>query len=479
MVRQRAAERSPSCATSVPLLAEALPYIGHAAIRTRGTIGGSVAHADASAELPLRRRRARRRDGRAQRTRRAHVIAAADFFQGHFTTALDDDECSSRSGSRPLARRPGTRSRRSPAATATSRSSASATVLALDADGRIADGRLALMGVGDVPLRARDAEAALVGAEPTPRPSPPPRGPATAGLRPASDIHGTAAYRTSPRRGRGRGATLTSGREASRKGRDDDRQDRSSSSSTASVATASAEVRTSLADFLREDLELTGTHLGCEHGVCGACTVLVDGEPVRSCLMLAVQADGADVTTIEGLADGDDAAPAAAGVHGELRVPVRVLHAGLRDVDACAAARRSRPPTRPRSARSCRATSAAAPATRPSSRACCWPRVVPARKGPCCDRCADLGSVGVRSVGARVLAVGGPADPHRAGPLRRRLVPPRHAARRVPAQHRAARPASVDRRERGARAARRRRGVHGRRHGRALHDRHARQRRSA
>jgi carbon-monoxide dehydrogenase small subunit len=72
---------------------------------------------------------------------------------------------------------------------------------------------------------------------------------------------------------------------------------------------AAAEVRSSLADFLREKLELTGTHLGCEHGVCGACTVLVDGEPVRSCLMLAVQADGADVTTIEGLADGDTLHP--------------------------------------------------------------------------------------------------------------------------------------------------------------------------
>jgi carbon-monoxide dehydrogenase small subunit len=68
---------------------------------------------------------------------------------------------------------------------------------------------------------------------------------------------------------------------------------------------ATAEVRTSLADFLREHLHLTGTHLGCEHGVCGACTVLVDGEPVRSCLMLAVQARGTEVTTIEGLADGE------------------------------------------------------------------------------------------------------------------------------------------------------------------------------
>ena len=56
-----------------------------------------------------------------------------------------------------------------------------------------------------------------------------------------------------------------------------------------------------LVDFLREDLGLTGTHVGCEHGICGACTILVDGEAVRACLMLAVQADGAELTTIEGL----------------------------------------------------------------------------------------------------------------------------------------------------------------------------------
>ena len=66
---------------------------------------------------------------------------------------------------------------------------------------------------------------------------------------------------------------------------------------------SSAEPRTSLADFLREDLDLTGTHVGCEHGVCGACTVLLDGEPVRGCLMLAVQADGHRITTIEGVAE--------------------------------------------------------------------------------------------------------------------------------------------------------------------------------
>ncbi|MFD9666270.1 (2Fe-2S)-binding protein [Rhodococcus sp. NPDC059968] len=66
--------------------------------------------------------------------------------------------------------------------------------------------------------------------------------------------------------------------------------------------TATVEARRTLADFLREDLGLTGTHLGCEHGVCGACTVMLDGEAARSCLQLAVQADGHEITTVEGLA---------------------------------------------------------------------------------------------------------------------------------------------------------------------------------
>jgi aerobic carbon-monoxide dehydrogenase small subunit len=65
------------------------------------------------------------------------------------------------------------------------------------------------------------------------------------------------------------------------------------------------EVRRTLADFLRDDLGLTGTHLGCEHGVCGACTVLFNGDAVRSCLMFAAQADGEEVTTIEGLSNRD------------------------------------------------------------------------------------------------------------------------------------------------------------------------------
>jgi aerobic-type carbon monoxide dehydrogenase small subunit (CoxS/CutS family) len=75
------------------------------------------------------------------------------------------------------------------------------------------------------------------------------------------------------------------------------------------VHEAAVPPRLTLADFLREHLDLTATHLGCEHGVCGACTVLVDGETARACILLAVQADGAEITTLEGVARGAELHP--------------------------------------------------------------------------------------------------------------------------------------------------------------------------
>jgi aerobic-type carbon monoxide dehydrogenase small subunit (CoxS/CutS family) len=75
------------------------------------------------------------------------------------------------------------------------------------------------------------------------------------------------------------------------------------------------EPRTLLADFLRDNLDLTGTHVGCEHGICGACTILFNGEAARSCIMLAVQADGAEIVTIEGLAIGNDLHPLQQAFH--------------------------------------------------------------------------------------------------------------------------------------------------------------------
>ena len=92
--------------------------------------------------------------------------------------------------------------------------------------------------------------------------------------------------------------------------------------------TREVEHRLTLADFLRHHLGLTGTHLGCEHGVCGACTVLIDGVSMRSCLMLAVQACRHEVTTVEALAAADGQLKSAAdGILGSTWSPMRVLHA--------------------------------------------------------------------------------------------------------------------------------------------------------
>jgi aerobic-type carbon monoxide dehydrogenase small subunit (CoxS/CutS family) len=107
------------------------------------------------------------------------------------------------------------------------------------------------------------------------------------------------------------------------------------------------EPRLTLADCLRHCLRLTGTHVGCEHGVCGACTVLVDGDAVRACLMLAVQAEGAKVVTIEGLSHDDHLTPlqAAFRKHHALQCGfctpgmITTAHALLRDEPGCDAAR--------------------------------------------------------------------------------------------------------------------------------------------
>ena len=90
---------------------------------------------------------------------------------------------------------------------------------------------------------------------------------------------------------------------------------------------ADVEDRLLLVHLIREVFELTGTHIGCDTSSCGACTVLLDGKPVKSCTMFAVQADGREVTTVEGLMDGGRAEPDPGGVQGGPRPAVRVLHA--------------------------------------------------------------------------------------------------------------------------------------------------------
>ena len=103
---------------------------------------------------------------------------------------------------------------------------------------------------------------------------------------------------------------------------------------------ATVEPRLTLADYLRERCGLTGTHLGCEHGACGACTVLVDGQAMRSCLMFAVQADGSEVTTVEGVASEDgELSPVQAALRECHGLQCGFMHPGVRHVDHRAVAR--------------------------------------------------------------------------------------------------------------------------------------------
>jgi CO/xanthine dehydrogenase FAD-binding subunit len=193
LTRERTAERSPLVAEHVPVLAEALPMIGHVSIRNRGTIGGSLAHADASAELPavavVTDAELTVRSARGERT-----IAAADFFVGHFTTALDDDELLTevRFPAAPpaagwafheIARRHGDFALVGVAAMVT-----------LD-DDRVREARVALMGVADGPVRAVAAESALVGQLPEPDALEAAAREATRDLAPASDLHGSSEFR--------------------------------------------------------------------------------------------------------------------------------------------------------------------------------------------------------------------------------------------------------------------------------------------
>lgn len=193
LTRERAAERSPLVAERVPVLAEALPLIGHVAIRNRGTIGGSIVHADASGELPAVAL-ITGAEMVVRSTRGERVVAADDFFEGHFTTSMADDELLTEvrvPGGPPgagwafdeVARRRG------------DFALVGAAAMVAIADGVIREARIALIGVAGRPVRASTAEAALVGQEPDAATIGAAARDAVADLEPASDVHGSAEFR--------------------------------------------------------------------------------------------------------------------------------------------------------------------------------------------------------------------------------------------------------------------------------------------
>ena len=256
-----------------PLLAEVAPFVAHAAVRNRGTLGGSLAHNDPAAEWPAV---ALLLDVvvTVQGPTGAREIAAADLFESYLTTTIEPDEVLT------AVRVPGLGPRGGAAFDEVSRRAGDFALVGagarvtLDDDGAVASAAVSFLGVGSTAVLDATVGADLAGRPPDEAAIDEVARAAAARLDPHDDLHATAAYR------RRLAATLA---------------------------------RRSLAELLRDDLELTGTHLGCEHGVCGSCTVLLDGVPVRSCLMLAVQAEGRSVVTVEGLADGDRLHPVQQG----------------------------------------------------------------------------------------------------------------------------------------------------------------------
>jgi len=324
LTRQRMLERSPAAA-AIGALADGLPLVGHVATRNRGTVGGSVAHADPAAELPL----ALLALGGSVVVEGAggrREIAADDLFAGFLTTTLQPGELVVE------VRFPRSRAREGSALVEVAQRhgdfplAAVAISLRLDGDGRIGEARVAAGAVADRPLLLPGAAEALVAGA-----GPEETGRVAAGLvDPAGSLHAPADYQrhlvgvlvaravtravaratgASPDPGPdrpggsgGSGPGMAGGAPGS--GRNGHAWRCTVNGRAASLEDVPD--RRLLSDFLRHDLGLRGTHVGCEHGVCGACTVRLDGVAVRSCLLLARQADGAEIATVEGLAATDD-----------------------------------------------------------------------------------------------------------------------------------------------------------------------------
>ena len=262
LVRTRRLERE----AAEPLLRRAASFVGHPQIRTRGTVCGSVAHADPAAELPCALvalgARARLRSVRGERE-----LTLDELLLGPFTTALQPDELLVELD--VPAQPAGTRAGFAEHARVHGDFALAGAAVVARPDALV----VSLLAVAERPVRVelarrggRRAARGGGGGCRGSRPGPPPgaRGDAR------------------PPRARGGGVRVSLEVNGERVERD-------------------VEPRLTLADLLRHELRLTGTKVGCEHGVCGACTVHLDGEPIRSCLLLAVQGDGHAVTTVEGL----------------------------------------------------------------------------------------------------------------------------------------------------------------------------------
>jgi xanthine dehydrogenase iron-sulfur cluster and FAD-binding subunit A len=339
IVRQSDALADAQIQEQLPLLAQALPFVGHYQTRNRGTLAGSVAHADPSAEIALVLATL---DGEVELTskRGPRRVPARQFFQSALVTARRLDELIT--SLRWPARRPTQRFAFTEFAVRSGDYAivAVACVLDLNEDARVRTVRLGFGGASevpqiiDVPDINKQLDADLIQTIALD---------AAARIQCRGDLLGSAAYRrqlagvlasraitsasassdphpeehagVSARAAR-RMATCdgpsvrpsfeTPGQRPGSSGRGPE-SGRGTINFTLNGrrVSAQAEPRMQVADVLRHVLHQTGTHVGCEHGICGACTILVDGRAVRSCLLFAAQVEGAVIVTVEGLAQPD------------------------------------------------------------------------------------------------------------------------------------------------------------------------------
>ncbi len=340
-------QRSQTIQEGWPLIAEALAYVAHAQVRHRGTIGGSLAHADPAAEWPAL---CVALDATLTVTGPAGTrnIAAVDFFQGVYATSLEAHDILTaitfpawpsgrRWGFHEVSRRQG------------DFALAGAAVVIDTHDGQICShAKAVLFGVADTPVALPALTRRLERAELPPAGFGPDHEAAEesehtffqrcddlawfarTAVEPRSDLHADAAYRQdliqavvalALRQAAGASATkltrsaqaprsegpvpadkiMVNGRLMESVGQRANAHATPESQRNAPANPSKTLSRITLADHARDNWRLTGTHIGCEHGVCGACTVLIDGESARACLMFARQAEGRAVTTIEGL----------------------------------------------------------------------------------------------------------------------------------------------------------------------------------
>ncbi len=345
LVRHAQLERHVGAFAHLPLLRQALVNVAHPVIRNRGTTVGSLAHADPSGEMPAVLALTGGYVDLAS-SRGSRSVPARDFFRGPMESCLEEDEMATGASFGLFPPGTGTafaESTRRHGDYALAGVAAAVTVVG----GLITTARVSFVSVTPTP-NVLDLGELLAGIAPEDADWAVAAGLAREHVDPDSDIHASAGYRrmlvgvltarvlaeaaakavTSSRTTVGSGAMVGSGATDPPMTPADQMppparprwESEPMSAMTLTGAeplveivmrvngvmhTAMAPARRLLSDFLRHELRLTGTHVGCEHGVCGSCTVLVDGAPMRSCLMFAVTAQDHEITTVEGLAPVD------------------------------------------------------------------------------------------------------------------------------------------------------------------------------